>query len=303
MKINFLKDEWITKFHRNGWRYVTEILSPLQNNQGIACYSWLDNALPNGIKHPWTGFLHCPISYPKDHYPERYKGRVKSLEVLIKQDFFKKSLDYCRGIFTLSETTKNFLLNNGVQAESLYHPCPQPSCFFSMNKYQGRVLHIGQMMRRHHDFIDLPASNKLLIKVDGHEKDYARGFSYSKTKEIIPYRNRCSEKEYDDLITSSVVFLSLYDASACNTLLECIMSNTPILLNPLPAVKEYIGNDYPLYFKNLDEAGQKIADLDQIFAAHKYLLKLDKTKFSGEKFFSDFVSSRTYQSLAFIKNL
>jgi len=81
------------------------------------------------------------------------------------------------------------------------------------------------------------------------------------------------------------------------------MANTPILVNPLPAVKEYIGNDYPLYFENLDEAGQKIADMNQIFAAHKYFLELDKTKFSGEKFFSDFVSSKIYQSLTFIKSL
>ena len=49
--------------------------------------------------------------------------------------------------------------------------------------------------------------------------------------EIIQYLDN---EQYDKLLSNNIVFLNLIDASACNTLLECITRNTPIIINPIP---------------------------------------------------------------------
>ena len=56
-----------------------------------------------------------------------------------------------------------------------------------------------------------------------------------------------TNEEYDDLLTKNIVFIKLVDASTVNTILECIVRNTPIIVNPHPAVIELLGDDYPLY--------------------------------------------------------
>jgi polysaccharide pyruvyl transferase WcaK-like protein len=84
------------------------------------------------------------------------------------------------------------------------------------------------------------------------------------------------DDSYDELLASSVVFLDLGDASAVNTIIECIVRNTPLLVNPLPAVVEYLGEEYPLYYQSLNEASELLANHKQIKKAHKYLKRLDK---------------------------
>jgi hypothetical protein len=93
-----------------------------------------------------------------------------------------------------------------------------------------------------------------------------------------------SNDEYDELLSNNVVFLNLVDASACNTIIECIVRNTPILVNRLPAVVEYLGNDYPLYYNSFEEAYEILSDNDKLLKAHKYLVNKDKTFLSIENF-------------------
>jgi hypothetical protein len=44
------------------------------------------------------------------------------------------------------------------------------------------------------------------------------------------------DNKYDELLSRNAVFLNLLDASASNTVVECIVRNTPILVNRLPAL-------------------------------------------------------------------
>ena len=101
-----------------------------------------------------------------------------------------------------------------------------------------------------------------------------------------------SNQDYDQLLTNSVVFIRLIDASACNTLIECIVRNCPIVINRLPAVVEYLGDDYPLYFD--DEINSDISDLlsdQKIMEASLYLSKLPKHRYKMENFITDFINS------------
>ena len=99
---------------------------------------------------------------------------------------------------------------------------------------------------------------------------------------------------YDTLLTKNIVFLNLVDGSAINTLLECVIRNTPVIVNRHPAVVEVLGDDYPLYYIIPEGATlpfPSVHDLlnrpGAILEAHQYLTKIDKTPFMIETFTRD----------------
>jgi hypothetical protein len=110
--------------------------------------------------------------------------------------------------------------------------------------------------------------------------------------ELLP---TLTNEQYDQLLQSHVLFLCLRDASAVNTILEAIRYHTPVLVNRLPAVVEYLGEEYPLYYKDLDEAAVKAADFDLISDAHVYLKNLDASFLDPNRFL-DFIQWLGYET-------
>jgi polysaccharide pyruvyl transferase WcaK-like protein len=94
--------------------------------------------------------------------------------------------------------------------------------------------------------------------------------------------------DYDDLLSKNIVFLNLVDVSACNTVLECIVRNTPLVVNKHPALIEVLGPEYPGFYTNLYEAATKCIDIDSIQSITNYLSKINKYKFSLEYFMNEF---------------
>jgi hypothetical protein len=92
----------------------------------------------------------------------------------------------------------------------------------------------------------------------------------------IKYTN--TFKEYDELLEKNIVFIELIDASANNTILECIVRNTPIIVNKIEPVVEYLGQDYPLYFENLKDVPLLLTD-EKLLEAHTYLCNLNKSEY------------------------
>jgi hypothetical protein len=108
----------------------------------------------------------------------------------------------------------------------------------------------------------------------------------------IEILERVSDEEYDELLTKNIVFINLIDASTVNTILECIVRNTPIIVNKLPAVVELLGENYPLYFdSDIGHINEQVSillfDTRNLKLAHKYLKAMDKSKFSIEYFMKD----------------
>lgn len=102
--------------------------------------------------------------------------------------------------------------------------------------------------------------------------------------------NHIDNKSYDNLLKSNIVFLNLVDASACNTLIECIARNTPIVINKIPSVVELLGEKYPLYYQNLNEIKSLIND-KKIYSAYTYLKSLDKKPLNISYFMSQFINT------------
>lgn len=100
--------------------------------------------------------------------------------------------------------------------------------------------------------------------------------------------DKLSNDDYDTLLANNIVFLNLVDCSAVNTVIECIVRNTPIILNRHPALEEALGKDYPGFYNCLAEAG-KLCDNEYVIEeCYKHLKLLDKSRYILEKFVEDF---------------
>ena len=89
---------------------------------------------------------------------------------------------------------------------------------------------------------------------------------------------------YDKLLTKNIVFLNLVDGSAVNTLLECLVRNTPMVVNRHPAVVEILGEDYPLFYDDISCISALLRLPNIIFESHSYLKKLDKSSYHIDLF-------------------
>jgi hypothetical protein len=87
---------------------------------------------------------------------------------------------------------------------------------------------------------------------------------------------------YDEILCQNVIATEVFDASASNGVLDCIVRNTPLIVNRHPAIVEYLGEDYPLFFD--DPNG--IADIphSKIEQAAVHLQRLDLSWANGDAF-------------------
>jgi len=113
---------------------------------------------------------------------------------------------------------------------------------------------------------------------------------------IIKHLN---DTEYDDLLINSYVILNQFTSSANNALLECIVLNIPIFCNRLPAVEEYIGKDYPLFFKDIDDLEKLIYNADKIKEAYEYIANMNvlNKKLELDTFMHDILNSNITRSI------
>ena len=99
---------------------------------------------------------------------------------------------------------------------------------------------------------------------------------------------RLPNDEYDRLLTENIAMLWLTDCSACNTVLEYMARNTPLLLNKHPAVIEILGDTYPGLCGSVEEMALIAGNPGQIQKTHEYLLHLDKKCLMLENFLLNF---------------
>jgi hypothetical protein len=112
----------------------------------------------------------------------------------------------------------------------------------------------------------------------------------------IDFLEFLENNEYDNLLSENIVYINLVDASAVNTILECIVRATPIIVNKHPAVVELLGESYPLYFisKHDDYNGinleiNNMLKTDKLIRrAHYYLKRQNLNKFKIITFINDF---------------
>lgn len=138
-----------------------------------------------------------------------------------------------------------------------------------------------------------------LVVQDLYTNKYISGLidSIQAERDSVTVLTEIDNHSYDFLLKNNIVFLCLIDAAAVNTIIECIVRNTPIVVNRVAAAEEYLGKDYPLFYENLEDVYKLIAEPRNIRNAHKYLKQLNKHRFSIEYFLSKFLKSSIYSNL------
>jgi len=299
--------------HRSGWNYAITSLLPYHTLSGIPVdgflehsFSWgveeyLHGANPHNIPYsrPWVGFLHNPPNMPS------WFDSFNSPEAIFNRDVFRQSLKSCVAIITLSDYLKGWVNKNcDNQVISVRHPTgtnvPKWSIDKFLNESRPTILQIGYWLRKLESIAKLKAPYpfkkfwlpsdwsyaELLLEVyTKTNKDFYEEKQNWATVKVI--HDWLDHSEYDRMLTSGIVFLDLYDSSANNAVIECIARNTPLLVNRLPAVVEYCGEDYPLYFDDLDHAASLLYNKDKIIEAHTYFKNMDKRWIGGAYFAAD----------------
>lgn len=128
---------------------------------------------------------------------------------------------------------------------------------------------------------------------------YRHYFTYTKQLlESTGTLEHLNNELYDELLTKNIVFVNLVDASAVNTVIECIVRCTPVIVNNCPAIIEMLGENYPLYFTDKSDYftinTQILALLgnpEAINRANIYLKNLDKSKFDVNYFIDKLIQT------------
>jgi hypothetical protein len=302
--------------HRSGLKYGLRFLLGLHNPRGVALDAFIERTfawLPQGNQAhetPWIGFIHVPPRSPEWFHPEQGNAAIFASES------WQRSLPFCRGLFAFSRYHQKYLAERvPVPVETLRLPSETPDLKWSPEAFAAnadrKIVQVGWWLRRLHAIYQLPKTDfqKAFLDV-GHPSLPAL---MAKEKEILIRTGDfdsvdlssvvtipcLSNPEYDRLLSRNVVFMFLYDSSACNAIVECMVRHTPLLVNPLAAVVEYLGDDYPFYFETLPEAAAKLMDRDLILRTHDYLRRLPRVgELSGESFYHAFVDSAIHRSLA-----
>jgi hypothetical protein len=65
---------------------------------------------------------------------------------------------------------------------------------------------------------------------------------------------------------------------------EAIARNTPLVVNRHPALEEYLGAEYPLFFDDFHDIRELLSDSMRIRRAWRYICEMNKTWLSASSF-------------------
>lgn len=307
--------------HRSGWNYVIQGLKDAYNDptSSLILDGYLDKTfhwsrdiaielkrIP--YKCSWIGFIH--------HTPDELYTEYNTT-ALVNDTYFKDSLPFCKGLIVMSHYLRNWLVDQGLKVPiyCLTHPTQIVDKQFSLDAFfkNRRITQIGGWLRDSYGIYALSVDEKVIskcaLKGKGLENYYSLNNLELWSSDMTSTSNKhytglkrhvesvegsvtiidkLSNDEYDDLLASSIVFLKLEDASACNTVIECIVRNTPVLVNRLPALEEVLGEEYPFFYDSLYEAGVLASNSEVVVNTNIYLQNRSKKPFELSTFLHEF---------------
>jgi hypothetical protein len=282
--------------HRGGWRLVVDLIrEQLHIDDGILFISAVDEFIVSRevVREPWVGFIH---GVPNSNY------KFPDLERLLQMDTWKANIRHCLGIWVLSDYIKEFLDKKNLPCpiNRIYYPVEIPEQLFSFQDFlhsePRKILFVGEYLRNYESFYDLstPGYEKILLRCFPKDKKQKGLISTDSVKVI----DRISDEAYDSLMANSIIFLNLLDSPANTTISEAIVRTTPVLVNNVGSVKEYLGESYPYYYNDLDEATRKLQDIDLIAKTVIYLKKWRGVRnLSFDQFIFSLQNSQIYRTL------
>lgn len=313
---SFVEDNFAWKHWKEGIR-EPQVLKRLMHEGGFEALATSEEKGITPYKRPWVGVIHNPHNMPAwFHYQE-------SPQSILSKDIWKRSIEHCLGLVCLSEYQAEWLRTQvECPVSSLIHPAEIPEAQFDFEGFERndskKIVQVGWWLRKLNAIYSLPLPKnnpfgyqkvrlvprffddadrylKELLAKEAENLSISSNADYSgNTVEL----QHLSNEDYDDLLTNNIVFVELHDAGANNTVVECIARSTPLLVNKLSSVLEYLGPDYPFYYESHAEAAEKALNLDLIRETHLYLRECEtRKKLSFDFFLKSFANSDLYRSL------
>ena len=299
---------------RGGWKSVLYRLKDLNffdENSKIHFFDILEQHFTPSktmtYENKWSGIIHLTPNGPP-------YLRAENIALLFSNPHFLKSLDTCFAFFTLSPYITRYMqaefekIQRPVNIITLKHPVVQEDIIpFSFEKFQNndekKLIQIGQQYRKmtsiYHVCVPENYSKMWLTGTKVFERlNQIMKLEQKHIKTKVTQHMRTSVKmyytetyeEYDEYLSKNIVFIDLFDAAANNTVLECIVRKTPIIVNKLPGVVDYLGEDYPLYFSELEDVSGLLAQ-EKLLEAHEYLKKMDCADIEIDYFIRKLITS------------
>ena len=303
-KLNF-EDPVVWWHHRGGWKsIVSALVERVHDTRGVFCHTYADALFPNEIylRRPWVGFLHGSVTTAAGM--ESQYRHSWSLESFFSGDSWQDVLHGCLGLFTFSRYTRRFVEERvRCPVNNLTYPGVFVDRPFGLQEFANnpdkKVLLVGHWLRRWQDFHDLSLQTFRKCLLQGSDVDYGalqRNFLLRVDPNVwvLP---RASDEQYDNLLSKNIVFLPLHDVAGATLLVECIVRNTPVLVNRLEGHRDYLPDEYPYYYDTLEEAAFKAEDRATLIRAHECLRDMPKRRFEVGFFVQSFINSPIYQSL------
>ena len=207
------------------------------------------------------------------------------------------------GLITLCNHTKGFLQSHvNVPVGMVYHPKIKIDCKFDVDEYlrKPKLYHSGFYSKNVEKFLEYECEIRKYIRWSRprHVKWGEKNINPRTGVEI--YFERFTREKYIQWLVTGIGYAHFNDCAASNVVLEHIMTGTPLVVNRLPAVVEYLGSDYPMYVDQF--ASEMLLDREFLNDIQEYLLQRSQfecftyTKFT-EKFFNIVKSFCTPRSL------
>lgn len=290
--------------HRSGWPYCMDALQPLFDQSSPVL---LDDFIERTFfynrsqnvnlwhRQPWVGIMHHPPDMPTWYMD---KVRLQHLEADLR---WNKSLPNLRMIIAMGDNLRDWCRDQWpeIPCVTVKHPTGLPQVYWSPDAFMAharkKVAQVGWFLR------NIVAITQARVPA-GFRKIHVRQTNAWTNKmtvvcrqvyeQLHPERKNIGEVEvvqdlsdidFDILLGESVVLVEVISAVANNTVVECMIRNTPICLNRHPGPVGYLGADYPLFYDHFDQIEQTLT-IENIMAAHEYLRRMDKWWLSGAMF-------------------
>lgn len=295
--------------HRFGWDKILDLLQErLGSEDGTPVIGAVEQYFNSGMmmNDNWVGFIHWCPDIP-EYVDSLYGQGPYDLKEALQNRNFRDALHKCQGLFVFSDYLRQWLNNRlDVPIETVLYPVGDVGRYFSFDSYikspNPSVIMIGHWLRVFRSIFELPTKTMEKIWLRGDttlawEKCIEVSGGYSPVgKTFVP--DYVNDDEFDELLCTNLGFSQFYSSSANNAVVDCLARQTPLLVNRLDAIVEYLGDDYPFYFQSLQEAAKKAESIELVYQAHQHM-KLNPTqnKISIDYFIHSVQNSEIYKSL------
>ncbi len=292
--------------HRAGWAYALDCMRELHSDRGTRVVSFVEKKFVFGsevgearnkfqnLQEPWIGFVHCPVVVPS------WFNYQYSPAQFFQQENFEQALQHCVGLYSLSTPLAGWLRTHFYgPVDVVLHPTELVGRTFNpttwCSRRTRRVVQLGFWLRRLNAIWNLALPSNYSKCIVGVNQPWQRDMLYLERVVLgeahddteVTWYGLLGNEAYDELLASAIVYVDFYDTSANNAIVECIARGVPVICPPNRAIIDYLGADYPLYFRNQQHAAQLCQDDLLIRRAHEYLMDSGVRQAVGPRRFID----------------